>query len=130
MGRVEDVLPGARQVYHVCLRLEAVRAWLESYRDTSETDQRTARLAYFSHAKMALDYSGCLVLTVGNIPEHQLDEIFVVGEELWNRRSKQLQCFVHGAGPGKAFVVELLQRLSREKGGKGIDLHAIPMNFP
>ena len=90
-----------------------MRAWLESYPDPSETDQRAARLAYFQHPTMALDYSGCLVLTVGNIPEDQVGEIFEGTAALWNRRTGQVQCFVHGAGPGKAFVVKLLQRLEK-----------------
>ena len=68
---------------------------------------------------MTLDYSGSLVLTVGNIPETSVEQVLSVrngtghkaGPYIHNHVTDAPQCFVHGAGPGKLFVAHVLNML-------------------
>ena len=63
---------------------------------------------------MTLDYSGHLVLTVGNIPEARIPQLLSVRDEtVHNHVTDAPQCFVHGAGPGKVFVAHVLNMLQR-----------------
>lgn len=103
MGRAEHVL-------------QSVSAWLKLYSNHSETDQLVARDLFLQHSDrpflpfMTLDYSGALVLTVGNIPESAIPEVFSIRENgIYNLQTGLVQCFIHGAGPGKAFVAQLLR---------------------
>ncbi|CAJ1439453.1 unnamed protein product [Effrenium voratum] len=90
----------------------AVQLWLSLYTNRSETDQLVARSAFFLAQNWSLDYSGSLVLTAGNIPESAVPELFDVRDGvIWNRLTGTAQCFIHGAGPGKVFLVRLLQAL-------------------
>ena len=63
---------------------------------------------------MTLDYSGHLVLTVGNIPEMMIPRLLSIRNgTLHNHVTNAPQCFVHGAGPGKTFVAHVLKMLQR-----------------
>ncbi|CAK9006214.1 unnamed protein product [Durusdinium trenchii] len=109
----------AKDVSHV------VEQWLKLYWNNSETDQLVARTTFLQTqqvTKMTLDYSGSLVLTVGNIPETAIAEVFSIQENvIRNHRTGAVQCFIHGAGPGKVFLAHLLQQLAtsqRDRLGK------------
>jgi len=93
--------------------LSTVNLWVKLYNNFNETDQLVAGEALFNQPDlMTLDYSGRLVLTIGNIPETSIPRLLSIRNgTLYNHVTEAPQCFVHGAGPGKIFLAHILKML-------------------
>ncbi|CAE7740059.1 unnamed protein product [Symbiodinium necroappetens] len=95
--------------------LSAVNLWVKLYNNFNETDpdQLVASEALFNQPDlMTLDYSGRLVLTIGNIVETSIPRLLSIRNgTLYNHVTEAPQCFVHGAGPGKVFLAHVLKML-------------------
>lgn len=94
--------------------LTVVALWLAKYSVKTDTDQFHARNALFERPDLVtLDYVGGLVLNIGDFAEAALGDVleFKAGR-MFNRVTRQPQCFVHGSGRGKGFVLQLLGHLA------------------